>query len=158
MNLLSWLRPAKDGVHHRGQARMTWAKSSAGRTISRTGLFLKRQIWLWPIIAVVLLSIIGFIVRVEIESTMRDGLQSQLQTVVDLEAAMLNTWYKSKNRMPSHWQITSVFAKRSTPFGNTRRCSDTDGNSVVSLRAKLAKLLGPALTAHRYAGYIVWDK
>ena len=71
---------------------MTWAHTSVGRTISRTGLFLKRQIWIWPILAVVLLSLIGFFVRRSIETTMREGLESQLQTIVDLEASMLETW------------------------------------------------------------------
>ena len=60
---------------------MTWAKTSVGRTISRTGVFLKRQIWIWPILAVVLLSVIGLFVRRAIETTMRDGLQSELQTL-----------------------------------------------------------------------------
>ena len=72
---------------------MTWAHTSVGRTITRTGVFLKRQIWIWPILAVLLLSVIGFFVRRSIETTMREGLESQLQTLVDLEAAMLDTWY-----------------------------------------------------------------
>ena len=72
---------------------MTWAKTSVGRTVSRTGVFLKRQIWIWPILAVFVLSVIGFFVRRAIETTMREGVESELQTVVDLEAAMLNTWY-----------------------------------------------------------------
>src|SRR5687768_8001533 len=93
MNLFRWLRNSQNGDNRRGAAHMTWAKTSVGRTISRTGVFLKRQTWIWPILAVVLLSIIGLFVRRAIETTMRDGLRSELQTVVDLEAAMLNTWY-----------------------------------------------------------------
>src|SRR3954454_14686885 len=93
MNPFRLIRNSSNGNSRHAAAHMTWAKSSVGRTVSRTGVFLKRQIWVWPILAVVLLSIIGLIVRHSVESTMRDGLQSQLQTVVDLEAAMLNTWY-----------------------------------------------------------------
>ena len=93
MNPLRWLRNSQNGVDRRAAAHMTWAKTSVGRTISQTGVLLKRQIWIWPILAVILLSVIGLFVRRRIESTMRDGLRSQLQTVVDLEAAMLDTWY-----------------------------------------------------------------
>jgi hypothetical protein len=85
MNPFKWLRSSSNGDDRHAGAHMTWAKTSVGRTISRTGLFLKRQIWIWPIVAVVLLSLIGLFVRRAIETTMREGLQSELQTVVDLE-------------------------------------------------------------------------
>jgi hypothetical protein len=49
---------------------MTWAQTSVGRTVTRTALLRKRQIWIWPIIAVVLLWAIGFGVRHAIETTM----------------------------------------------------------------------------------------
>ncbi len=47
------------GGNRQPEAHMTWAKSSVGRTVSRTGLFLKKQLWIWPIIAVIVLSLIG---------------------------------------------------------------------------------------------------
>src|SRR3954464_4029505 len=91
MNLFTWFRRSKTSDRS-PVAHMTWAHTSVGRSISRTGVFLKKQIWIWPILAVVLLSLIGFIVRRGIENTMRDNLQSQLQSLIDLEAAMLETW------------------------------------------------------------------
>src|SRR5688572_13497845 len=93
MNPFRWLRNSRNGDNRRAAAHMTWASASVSRTISRTGVFLKRPIWIWPILAVLLLSVIGLFVGRAIETTMRDSLQSELQTVVDLEAAMLNTWY-----------------------------------------------------------------
>ena len=91
MNPLAWLRTSRNG-DRRPAGHMTWAHTSVGRSITRTGVFLKRQIWIWPILAVVLLSILGFFVRRAIENTMRDNLVSQLQTLVDLETAMLENW------------------------------------------------------------------
>src|SRR5215207_4760184 len=93
LNPMAWLRASQHGTR-RGGAHMTFATTSVGRTISQTGLFLRKQVWIWPIIAVVLLSMLGLVVRRAIETTMRDGLESQLQTLLDLETAMLNTWYK----------------------------------------------------------------
>ena len=72
---------------------MTWAQSSIGRTVTRTGLFLKKQLWAWPIIAVVILSIVGFTVHRSIESTMKANLRSQLQTLLTTETAMLQKWF-----------------------------------------------------------------
>src|SRR5262245_37948413 len=94
MNLFSWLGNSQSGGNRQPGPHMTWATSSVGRSISRTGVFLKKQIWIWPIIAVILLSIIGLIVRQEVETTMKDDLQADLQVVLNLEAEMLDTWYK----------------------------------------------------------------
>ena len=141
---------------------MTWAHTSVGRTISRTGVLLKRQIWIWPILAVLLLSIIGFFVRRSIENTMRDGLKSQLQTIVDLEASMLDTWYHVQasnaeslaNNVDVRQTIYPLLDAATTPGTATKEAA-TD---VTVLRAKLDKSLGPSMTAHGYTGYIVTDK
>ena len=71
---------------------MTFAKSTVGRSLSRTGVFLRKQIWIWPIIAIVVLSMIGMVVRGAIETTMKDSLRSQLSTMLDVDSAMLQTW------------------------------------------------------------------
>jgi hypothetical protein len=138
---------------------MTWAKTSVGRSISRTGLFLKRQIWIWPIIAVVLLSVIGLFVRRAIETTMRESLESELQTVVNLEAAMLNTWYGvQKSNAESLANNVDVRQTIYPLLDVSANDTETESDSETTLRAKLDKSLGPAITAHRYAGYIVTDK
>jgi serine/threonine protein kinase len=137
---------------------MTWAKSSVGRSISRTGLFLKRQMWVWPILAVVLLSVIGLFVRRAIETTMRDGLKSQLQTVVDLEAAMLNTWFRVQESNAE--SLANNVDIRHTIYPLLEMPANETGadDEATELRAKLDKSLGPAITAHRYDGYLVTDK
>ena len=73
---------------------MTWAQTSVGRTVTRTGLFLKKQLWIWPIIAVVILSVVGLWVRHAIESTMKENLRSELQTLLAAETAMLEKWFE----------------------------------------------------------------
>jgi serine/threonine protein kinase len=138
---------------------MTWAKSSVGRTVSRTGLFLRRQIWIWPIIAVVLLSIIGLIVRRSIETTMRQGLESQLKTVLDLETAMLNTWYKVQQSNVQ--SVANGVDFRQTVYPLLEPPDKSESSKAPTddlLRTKLEKTVGPALSAHSYAGYFVANK
>jgi eukaryotic-like serine/threonine-protein kinase len=134
---------------------MTWAKSSVGRSISRTGLFLKRQLWIWPIIAVVLLSIVGLFVRRAIETTMQESLRSELQTTLNLETAMLETWF----------QVQESNAESLANDLDTRRIvyqllelPPNDVAADAALQTQLEKSLGPSITAHGYAGYIVADK
>jgi eukaryotic-like serine/threonine-protein kinase len=159
MNPFRWLSNSINGDDRRVAPHMTWARSSVGHTISRTGVFLKKQIWIWPILAVIVLSLIGLVVRRQIESTMREGLRSQLQTVVDLEADRLNAWYQvqksNADALARNINIRqAVYPMLDAPVGEPGKADD----SIASLRAKLEKSLGPAITAHRYSGYIVSDK
>ena len=92
LNPLKWFRASANGNARIGP-HMTFATSKVGRTFSRTGLFLKKQIWIWPIIAVVLLTVIGLVVRNAIETTMKESLRSQVATMLDVESAMMETWF-----------------------------------------------------------------
>ncbi len=139
---------------------MTWATSSVGRSISRTGLFLKRQIWIWPIIAVVLLSIIGLFVRWKIESTMRAASSRQLDTTLRLETEMLKTWFhvqKSNaeslaNDLDVRQIVGQLLATPAAANINASAASDE------ALQTKLEQALGPVMSAHKYDGYLVADK
>lgn len=147
---------------HNSQQRgphMTFGTSTVGRTISRAGLFLRRQIWIWPIIAVVLLSIIGLVVRGAIESTMRANLESQLSTVLGLQSAMLKTWFKvqeSNIESAANNMQTREIAYELLGLSDT--APDNTTARRAELRAKLGKALAPAMTAHNYDGYMLVDK
>jgi hypothetical protein len=159
LNFRSWFRRSDNG-DRRPAAHMTFGHTSVGRTISRTGLFLKRQIWIWPILAVLLLSLIGFFVRHSIESTMRDGLRSQLLTLLDVESEMLKTWFKvqksNADSLARNLAIRqTVYPLLETP---TDEAANTNTENPTALRAKLEKLLGPSLSSHQYVGYLVADK
>src|SRR5262245_51754909 len=100
-NPFRYFRSAKPGtsgsLRSQPAAHMTWASASVSRTMSRTGLFLKRQIWLWPIFATVLLAALGFGVRRAIESTIKESLRSQMQALLNVETAMLENWFKTQS-------------------------------------------------------------
>jgi eukaryotic-like serine/threonine-protein kinase len=145
--------------HGNGQpaAHMTFAHSKVGRSISRTGLFLKKQIWIWPIIAVVLLSIVGLFVRNAIETTMKDSLRSQISTMRDVEAAMLETWFNVQENnaesLANNLEVRQIVYKLLEPDE-----ADDKTSIPAALRTKLDKSLGPGLTAHDYVGYFFCDK
>ncbi len=159
MNLFSMFRKSQSQVRPAGP-HMTWATSSVGRSISRTGLFLKKQIWIWPIIAVVLLSIIGLLVRWNIESTMRASLQSQLETTLNLEAEMLRTWFhvqaSNAESLANDLDIRQIAYQLLDSASTTN--GETSAAANEALQIKLEKALGPALSAHDYEGYLVVDK
>lgn len=158
LNPMAWFRTSQASKRRDG-AHMTFAKTSVGRTMTRTGTFLRKQIWIWPIIAVVLLSVLGLVVRRAIETTMRDGLQSQLQTLLDLETAMLNTWYKVQQSNAQ--SVANGLDFRQTVYPLLEPHDTKEGAKTPTddaLRAKLEKLLSPSLSAHDYVGYLVANK
>jgi eukaryotic-like serine/threonine-protein kinase len=142
---------------------ITWQTSSMGRSISRAGLFMKKQLWVWPILAVVLLSIIGLFVRESIETTMREGLESELNTLVNVETAMLETWCRSQKSnaesAANSAQVRQTIYQMLDSADETPSGEESDQEpSDDALQKQLDKLLGPALTAHDYVGYFVADK
>jgi serine/threonine protein kinase len=123
-------------------------------------VILKKQIWLWPIIATVLLAILAFGVRHAIESTMQENLRSELQTLLDVETAMLENWFKSQSSNAAHVandlqvreSIYAILAEQDTDKG------DAPVASAPELLKQLQKRLSPSLSSHDYAGYFVVDK
>ena len=139
---------------------MTWASQSVSHTMTRAGIFLKKRLWVWPIIAVLVLSAVGFGVRSAIESTMKSNLRSQLQTLLNVETAMLKTWFDVQ---ASNAQTLANSAQVRESVYELLSDSDTPTNAPpapngASIHQTLQKLMAPAMSSHDYVGYFVTDK
>lgn len=157
-DLFSWFRRSS-GVRPKG-AHITFSESRAGRTITRTGVFLKKRIWIFPIIAVVILSIIGWGMRRAIERTMKEDLTSELQTLLNVETAMLETWLRiqasnaeteanaTQTREMTHRLLAEI--DPSNPMPQSLKSS--------TVHRELSKYLAPSMSAHDYYGYVLCDK
>ena len=149
------------------QAHMTFGKASLGRSMSRTGLMLKKQLWIWPIVAVVLLAIIGYAVSSSIRQTMEENLHSELQTLLTVERSMLEEWFKvqessaltlANNRelrkTVSELLATNADAKlRAEPAA-----AGANERTVAEIQARLEKELEAGMSAHDFVGFVVADK
>jgi tRNA A-37 threonylcarbamoyl transferase component Bud32 len=139
---------------------MTWASRSLGQTVTRTRVFLKRQIWIWPIIAVVVLSGVGFGVRRAIETTMRATLASQLETLLAVETAMLVTWFETQESnaesLANDVRIREIAYQLLETNGTEIGDSPPTENAVEA--SDLQKQLAPAMSAQDYIGYFLADK
>jgi serine/threonine protein kinase len=164
--LKSWLASSSPN-HPAAQAHITFGKSSVGRTISRTGLLLKKQLWIWPIIAVVLLAAVGYGMRVAIERTMQGSLHSQLETLLTIERSMLETWLKvqesNAQSLANDQQIREVAAQllaASQPAIDTGDgpVESSQPPSLAALNARLGQELGPGIQAHQFVSYFLADK
>lgn len=139
---------------------MTWAKTSAGKSISRTVVLLKRQIWIFPILAIILLAMIGYGVRRSIETTMKKTLQTALQTLLTVETEMLTTWFKVQESIAESQAHELQFRELVYTL-----LEETDPAATApvplkesTIHSKLRKKLSSVMTAHDYVGFFVADK
>jgi eukaryotic-like serine/threonine-protein kinase len=156
-------RAGRDGV----QAHMTFGQTSLGRSMTRTRLMLKKQLWIWPIVAVVLLAIIGYAVSSLIHRTMEDNLRSELSTLLTVEQSMLEKWLKvqessattSANNPEIRKTVAQLLASSAdaapNPAADTKPVSEHD---QTALQVRLAKELEPAMSAHDFVGFVLADK
>jgi serine/threonine protein kinase len=149
------------------QGRITFGATSVGRSISRTALLLKKQLWVWPIIAVILLALIGYGIHSAIERTMKASLQSELQTLLDIERSMLETWLKIQesnaqslaNDQQVRETVAQILAASQPPVSATGATPvEAAPQSPAALHARLAQELSPGMTAHNFVRYILADK
>jgi eukaryotic-like serine/threonine-protein kinase len=155
-----------------GEAHITFGNTSIGRTVSRTRLILKKQLWIWPIVAILVLAAVGYGIRAAIERTMRENLQSQLETMLTVERSMLETWLKvqesNAESLANGQHVREIAAdilraSQSVIGAHTAPADDAPGSvasrqNVAQLHARLAQELGPGLSAHGFISYFLADK
>lgn len=171
--MISWLRTclrSSSPAASAAQARLTFGATSVGRTLSRTGLLLKRQLWIWPILAVVLLAVIGYGIKAAIERTMRASLESELQTLVSIERSMLETWLKiqeaNAQSLANDQHVRELAAEIIAASQPVIPAADSAAPipapatpvNLAALHARLSQELSPGMTSHNFIRYILVDK
>lgn len=162
----TWLgRRRPDG--ERGQAHMTFGQTSLGRTFSRTRLLLKRQLWIWPIVALILLSAIAYSVGGLIQRTMQNNLRAELTTVLSVERSMLEKWLKvqeaSAVALANDEQIRKAALKIVEAYSLPARKLDAAEKQfgdpeLAELHGRFIKELEPGLWAQGFVGFDLIDK
>jgi hypothetical protein len=164
--LLKFLGRSRDG-RDRVQGHITFGQTSIGRTMSRTGLMLKKQLWIWPIVAVVLLAIVGYAVSGSIQHTMEDNLRSQMTTLLNVERSMLEKWLKVQessaltlaNSQEIRKTVTQLLASSvDSTLKADPAATAVNPRDLTELHSRLGKELEPAMSAHDFVGFVVADK
>src|SRR5689334_12298432 len=74
----------------------TSQSTNLARSFSRARRGLRRQLWLWPLISVIVLSAAGYALYSTIERSLQRKLASDLQTILDADLAALDLWQTSQ--------------------------------------------------------------
>jgi hypothetical protein len=89
---------AASGVHSavgRFTGRFARLFSRSG-SLQATGRFLRRQLWAWPIIAAVVLGVVGWWVNAAVDDAMREERRTALSTILDAEVTSLRVWIQEQ--------------------------------------------------------------
>lgn len=144
MNLFKHFRRAAEETHP--QPDITWVSRSLSQGLTGTRLFLKKQLWAWPIVAVLVLSGLGYMLRSSIEATIKLNLSGGLQTVLTLETEMLQNWFATQQH-----NAESIANDKSV-----RQLFQTDVASGQSPEM-LQKQVSARLKTYDYVGFFAAD-
>ncbi|WP_037199436.1 serine/threonine protein kinase [Rhodopirellula baltica] len=156
MNPLKRLNRSRNSRVH-PDAHITWASRSISATVTRTGLYLQKQLWIWPIVAVVVLSTIGYFMGNAIESTIKGNVSSGMQTLVDLEAEMLTKWFSVQESAAEALANDATVRRTVYQLFQTEQPASSPA-SPDDPHNELAAELGPAMSAHDFDSYLLIDK
>jgi len=126
----------------------------------QSGRLLKRQAWLWPILAVLALSVVGYGVSSAIRSTMKQSFQSQLQTLLNVETAMLETWLGTQSASVEAQANSQQVRATVEKLIATSEAVTTEQPAVAptQLIAQLARDLAPGMASQDFVGYFATDR
>ncbi len=137
---------------------MTWASRSMANSVIRTRTFLRKQLWVWPIVAVLVLSLVGYFTNNLVETTIKGNLSSGLKSFVGIETEMLEKWFRVQksnaqtlaNSLPVRSVVYKMIAEQTEAAASEP--------ATTSLDDELQTHLAPAMSSHDYIGYFVADR
>lgn len=145
-------------------SRVASASRISARSVIRsaltTGTWLKRAIWLWPILAAILLGAIGWGLRQAIEENLKRDLAQTLETILKADVAALELWWRNEEAaaqsaatigVVQSWSEKLV-AKASQP--EITQLDLLQSEELKQLRAELK----PFCDAGGYMGWILVDR
>jgi hypothetical protein len=124
-----------------------------------TQALLRRRIWIWPLLAAVLLAGVGYAIRSSVESAMQDSLAEQLKTLLEADVAALRIWMKSQETNAQNVagdHDVQIAVREIVELA----ASGDESASALLLSPQLAKLrdeLQPWLDADEYLDFVVVD-
>lgn len=155
-----WWSEPKDKDDGR-KAHMTFARTTMGNRIHRTTLLLRKQLWIWPILAVLLLSLIGYLITRSIRLTMEANLQSQLTTLLEVEKSMVLKWLGQQevsartlaNQSDLRQLVEQLVKTNRNPLATTA----ADRIEDAKLLEQIEQEVSPTLANYEFSGYMISD-
>jgi eukaryotic-like serine/threonine-protein kinase len=131
----------------------------AATAVSRTHRFLRRRLWIWPLIAAAVLTFVAIWVRAKMEGAIRTEIAANLKTIRDANTEALRAWAKT---MKAQAELLAEDDRLRTLIeALLKRAAQQDASQAVLTAAPesagLRIHLKPAEEGRGFAGYAVLD-
>lgn len=133
---------------------------SLTRSLALTALFLKEQLWIWPLFAAIVLAIIGTFAREKVDEAIRVKLAADLETIRNAEVAGLESWLQEQKRNVSSAARTDDVIRLAAELESLADKPDVTSHDLVNAPAsdQLAEQLTPWLEEFQYSGWCLADR
>ncbi|MFK7776589.1 MAG: cache domain-containing protein, partial [Gimesia sp.] len=122
------------------------------KSFSRSKLFLKGNMWVWPIAGTILLLLIAFIIRSIVEESSRQTVADNLQVILNADVAALEIWLEREEAFAESLASESRVQKLTQELTTIDQENPEDRNSLLSSTA-LAELRNEFASELEHLGY-----
>ena len=117
---------------------------------------MRKQFWIWPVIAAVVLAAIGLTIRLVVEQSVKDSLAANLETMLTVDIEALQTWLQAQKSNATALAGNSQVAELIDKIVTQAATDTTDSELVTSPHlSELRQVLTPWLAAYNYHGFAV---
>lgn len=126
-------------------------------SVQATGKFLKQQLWIWPILAAIILAVTGLLVEHSVDKAMSKQREAELNTILNADVEALKIWMNDQGQTA---ELVARDEKLQAMIGQLME-SNTGGvegeRSLIysKTQAELRERLKPILSSLGYIGYFI---
>jgi serine/threonine protein kinase len=125
------------------------------RSFQVTGTFLRRQIWVWPLIGAVLLAVVAWWVNGAVEAVMRKQVAAELTAIRDADVTALRVWMKQQQ---ADAKVLAMSDRIRPAVTELMAHADSDAALRESPRqAELRKFLLPRMKIFGFTDFFVFS-
>lgn len=134
--------------------------ASVIRSATKARQWLRQAIWIWPILAILLISTIGYFSRQMIERSIREDIASEMQTLLQAEVAALRLWFKSQENIAGSIATDPTASMHALKLVETANEPQANPSTILSSPdlAAFRKQVSPLLQNHGYIDLLIVDK
>jgi hypothetical protein len=141
--------------------RGTQGVSRVSRSMTIGFVLLRKQLWLWPVLAALMLAAAGLWIRLSVERAAKDELAKSLATILNADVKALQIWMSNHQREAQ--SLASDPRIRKLTADLTKEAAAVTPDDATSLlqsdvQSEVRQLLKALLAERDYVGYVLLDK
>jgi eukaryotic-like serine/threonine-protein kinase len=122
-----------------------------------TALFLRKHLWIWPIVAAALLVVICWFVRSSVETAVKTTMEGNLRTILQAEESALRIWLGNQAVTAECLASADVVVQSAAAAARSKSSPPADDipRTMVQEAPPIRGDLTPLLKAGGYQGYVL---